>query len=89
LKELYYQLDVEKNEYAKLIYYAYLNLSAQDRLMYILSANSFNQAYKRIIYLKQLTEYRKEKYNTISHSITKIDSSIVALNNLEEEKNSW
>jgi len=86
LKELYYQLDVEKNEYAKLIYYAYLNLSVQDRLMYILSANSFNQAYKRIIYLKQLTEYRKEKYNTISQSITKIDSSIVALNNLEEEK---
>jgi septal ring factor EnvC (AmiA/AmiB activator) len=86
LKELYYQLEIEKNEYAKLIYYAYLNLSVQDRLMYILSANSFNQAYKRIIYLKQLTEYRKSKYHTISSSISKIDSSIVALNRLEEEK---
>ena len=88
LKQLYYQLEIEKNEYAKLIYYAYLNLSVQDRLMYILAANSFNQAYKRIIYLKQLTEYRKEKYNTISHSITKIDSALVALNKLEDEKKS-
>ncbi len=86
LKELYYQLEIEKNEYAKLIYYAYLNLSVQDRLMYILSANSFNQAYKRVIYLKQLTEYRKSKYHTISTAISKIDSSIVALNRLEEEK---
>jgi septal ring factor EnvC (AmiA/AmiB activator) len=86
LKELYYQLEIEKNEYAKLIYYAYLNLSVQDRLMYILSANSFNQAYKRVIYLKQLTEYRKTKYHAVSNAISKIDSSIVALNHLEEEK---
>ncbi len=88
LKELYYQLEIEKNEYAKLIYYAYLNLSVQDRLMYILSANSFNQAYKRILYLKQLTDYRKSKYITISTSISKIDSSIIALNQLEDEKKS-
>ncbi len=88
LKELYYQLEIEKNEYSKLIYYAYLNLSVQDRLMYILSANSFNQAYKRILYLKQLTDYRKSKYITISTSISKIDSSIIALNQLEDEKKS-
>ncbi|MCF6239778.1 MAG: peptidoglycan DD-metalloendopeptidase family protein [Bacteroidales bacterium] len=88
LKELYYQLEIEKNEYSKLIYYAYLNLSVQDRLMYILSANSFNQAYKRVIYLKQLTDYRKSKYITISSSITKIDSSIISLNQLENEKKS-
>lgn len=86
LKELYYQLEIEKNEYAKLIYYAYLNLSVQDRLMYILSANSFNQAYKRVIYLKQLTDYRKSKYLTISSSIMKIDSSLNVLNKLELEK---
>lgn len=86
LKELYYQLEIESNEYSKLIYYAYLNLSVQDRLMYILSANSFNQAYKRIIYLKQLTEYRKQKYKKVSRSIVKIDSSILALNRLETEK---
>ena len=86
LKDLYFQLENEKNEYARLIYYSYLNLSVQDRMIYILSANSFAKVYKRVIYLKQLTDYRKYKYQGISKSIIKIDSSIVELNTLETEK---
>lgn len=86
LQELYFQLENQKNEYAKLIYYSYLNLSVQDRMIYLLSANSFSNVYKRIIYLKQLTDYRKKKYETISYSINKIDSSINILNSLEYDK---
>jgi len=86
LQKLYFQLENQKNEYAKLIYYSYLNLSVQDRMIYLLAASSFSNIYKRIIYLKQLTDYRKNKYELISYSITAIDSSIVSLNNLELEK---
>lgn len=86
LMDLNYQLETQKNEYARLIYYSYLNLSVQDRMIYILSANSFAKVYKRIIYLKQLTDFRKNKYENISNSIVKIDSSTIELNNLEKEK---
>jgi len=86
LQELYFQLENQKNEYAKLIYYAYLNLSIQKRMMYMLSADSFGDIYKRIIYLQQLTDYRKTKYTSISNSIYEIDSSLVLLSNLEIEK---
>ncbi len=88
LQELYFQLENQKNEYAKLIYYSYLNLSVQQRMIYLLSASSFSNIYKRIIYLQQLTDYRKTKYNSISNSIHEIDSALVVLNNLEIEKKS-
>ncbi len=86
LQNLYFQLEEQKSEYAKLIYYSYLNKSVQDRMIYLLSASSFASVYKRIIYLKQLTDYRKDKYIRISHSIVAIDSSITVLSNLKDEK---
>ncbi len=86
LQESYFQLENQKNEYAKLIYYSYLNLSVQQRMLYLLSANSFTSVYKRIIYLQQLTDYRKTKYKEISSSIYQIDSSLALLSNLEIEK---
>lgn len=86
LQELYFQLENQKNEYAKLIYYSNLNRSIQDRMIFLLSASSFNNAYKRSIYLIQLTDYRKRKYEKISYSIKEIDSSIVVMNNLKYEK---
>ncbi|RLD84828.1 MAG: hypothetical protein DRJ10_00125 [Bacteroidetes bacterium] len=86
LQKLYFELENQKNEYAKLIYYSSLNLSVQDRMIYLLSASSFNNAYKRTIYLKQLTDYRKSKYKMISYSIKSIDSSITAMSLLKFEK---
>jgi len=75
-----------KEEYQKLIYFAYLNNSVQDRMIYILSANDFNSAYKRIIYLKQLTNYRKEAYKEINNRKKIIDSTIINLNKKKEIK---
>ena len=55
--------DLEKvrKEYERLIVYAYWNKSNQDRLMFVLSAENFNQAYKRMKYIQQFTRHRKEQ----------------------------
>ena len=45
-----------KEEYAKMIYFAYKNRSSYDRLMFILSAEDFNQAYRRMKYFQQYTK---------------------------------
>ena len=50
-----------KEEYAKMIYQAYKNRSAYDRLMFLFSAKDFNQAYKRLKYYQQYTEYRQSQ----------------------------
>ncbi len=47
-----------KEEYAQMIYYAYLNRSAYDRLMFVFAAEDFNQAYRRLRYLQQYSAFR-------------------------------
>lgn len=50
-----------KEEYAKMLYYTYKNQSQYDRLMFILSSEDFNQAYKRIKYFQQYAKHRQEQ----------------------------
>jgi septal ring factor EnvC (AmiA/AmiB activator) len=59
------QLDTLKAEYARTIVYAYKNRSTYDYLNFIFSANSFNDALKRISYLKSYREYREKQVNNI------------------------
>ncbi len=54
-----------KKEYARLIYSTYRNRNAYSRLMFIFSSNNFNQAYKRLKYLQQYSDYRKSQANAI------------------------
>ncbi|MGB5668380.1 MAG: peptidoglycan DD-metalloendopeptidase family protein [Maribacter sp.] len=50
-----------KDEYATMIQKSYQNNSQQSRLMFLLSSKNFFQAFKRMQYLKQYTQYRKEQ----------------------------
>lgn len=59
------QLDTLKSEYARTIVYAYKNRSTYDYLNFIFSANNFNDALKRIEYLKSYRSYREKQVNTI------------------------
>ena len=54
-----------KEEYATMIYYAYKNRNSYDRLMFILSAEDFNQAYRRMKYFQQYSKYRKKQAQKI------------------------
>lgn len=62
------QLDTLKTQYAKTIVYAYKNRSSYDYLNFIFSANSFNDAVKRIAYLKSYKDYRERQVNTIQET---------------------
>ncbi len=59
------QLDTLKTEYAKSLVYAYKNRSSYDYLNFIFSANSFNDAIKRVTYLKSYRKYRENQVKTI------------------------
>jgi murein hydrolase activator len=59
------QLDTLRSQYAKTVVYAYKNRSAYDYLNFIFSARSFNDAIKRISYLKSYRSYRERQANTI------------------------
>ena len=57
-----------KEEYAKMIYAAYKQKGSRNNLIFIVSSEDFNQAYKRILYLKQYSTYRKNQAHKIIES---------------------
>ena len=61
--------DIEtlKAEYAKMIQFAYRNRNNYDKIMYIFASQDFNQAYKRLRYLQQYSEFRKKQTKDIKH----------------------
>ena len=55
------ELGLLKEEYAKMIKNSYASKSFQNRLMFLFSSKDLLQAYKRIQYLKQYTQYRRKQ----------------------------
>jgi hypothetical protein len=58
-------LDTLKQEYAKSMVYAYKNRSSYDFLNFIFSASNFNDALKRVAYLKSYRTYREMQGDNI------------------------
>ena len=54
-----------KKQYSQMLYFAYKNQSSYSRLMFIFSSDGFNQAFKRVIYLRQLSDYRLRQRDLI------------------------
>ena len=59
INKLKKELLILKEDYAKMIVKSYKSRSSESRAMFILSSESFLQAYKRAQYMKQYTSYRK------------------------------
>ena len=55
-----------REEYATMVRKSYQNKSKQNRLMFLLSSESFFQAFKRMQYMKQYTDYRREQGEQIA-----------------------
>ncbi|HEY5969878.1 MAG TPA: hypothetical protein VIU35_17975, partial [Chitinophagaceae bacterium] len=61
-------LDTLRAQYSRSVVYAYKNRSNYDFLNFIFSANSFNDAIKRVTYLKTYRTYREQQVNTIKET---------------------
>jgi septal ring factor EnvC (AmiA/AmiB activator) len=68
INRLQRQLDTLKVEYAKSVVYAYKNKSSYDYLNFIFSASSFNDALKRVSYLKSYRSYRQQQVTNIKET---------------------
>jgi murein hydrolase activator len=54
-----------KNDYARAVINSYKSQKENPDLMYILSAKDFNQGYKRLKYLQQVTKFRRKESEII------------------------
>jgi len=73
------ELETLKDEYAEMIRNAYRNKSSYDKLMFIFSAENFNQAFKRLKYFQQYAQYRQAQAQTIEETQIEIDAQIKLL----------
>jgi len=62
------ELVLLKSEYAKMIYACFKEKGNRNDWIFIISAEDFNQAYKRMVYLKQYTSFRKNQAHKIIES---------------------
>ena len=80
-------LDTLKQEYANSMVYAYKNRSSYDFLNFIFSAANFNDAIKRISYLKSYRTYREMQGDNILRTQELRKKRIQDLNGTKEQKN--
>jgi septal ring factor EnvC (AmiA/AmiB activator) len=79
-------LDTLKIEYAKSMVYAYKNRSNYDFLNFIFSADNFNDAIKRIAYLKSYRSYREMQGQNILRTVEIRKQKITALSDAKLSK---
>ncbi len=79
-------LDTLKAEYAKSMVYAYKNRSNYEFLNFIFSAESFNDAIKRIAYLKSYRNFREKQGENILRTQEQRKKRIADLNSAKSKK---
>ena len=72
INKLELQLQLLKEDYAKMIVQSYKSRSEESRAMFLLSSESFLQAYKRAQYMKQYTSYRHNQGLEIRHKTNEL-----------------
>ena len=86
INKLKKDLDTLKVQYEKSVVYAYRNRSNYDFLNFIFSASSFNDALKRVEYLKSYRSYREQQTNAIKNTQTLLQKKIGSLELSRKEK---
>jgi Membrane-bound metallopeptidase len=66
------QLTRYRNDYANLVQEAHLSRSNYSKLMFILSAENFDQSFRRFRYLQEYSDYRKEQAHEIEKTVVEI-----------------
>jgi len=79
-------LDTLKSKYQKSIVFAYKSRSGYEYLNFLFSANSFNDAVKRITYLKSYRQNREAQANAIDLSQQDLNGKITQLGSNKKDR---
>lgn len=86
INKLKKDLVVLKEDYAQMIVKSYKSRSQQSRAMFLLSSENFEQAYKRLQYMKQYSSYRKMQGDEIKEKTQKLAEHNAKLSGQKQEK---
>jgi murein hydrolase activator len=80
------ELKVLKVDYAEMMVKSYKSKNQQSRIMFLLSADDFKQAYKRLQYMKQYTDHQKQQGETIKEKTAELQAINLDLIKQQETK---
>ena len=86
ISKLREDLETLKDDYAEMIRKSYENRSKQNRMLFLLSSTSWLQAYKRLQYMKQYAQFRKEQGLEIQAKTEELTTLNQDLNRQRKEK---
>lgn len=75
-----------KEEYARMLQFAYRNRSTYDRMSYLFAASTFQQAWKRSRYLDQIAQQRTRQAALIDETKEQLEAQVAELRDQREEK---
>lgn len=75
-----------KKDYAAMIVKSYKSKNKQSRIMFLLSSDNFKQAYKRLQYIKQYSNYQKQQGETIKSKALELQDINRSLQDQKEDK---
>lgn len=78
--------EMNRQEYARLVYYAFRNHTNYEKMMYILAGATISQSYQRYKYLKYISEYRIQKARQIETLMKELDKKNENLTLLKNDK---
>ncbi len=73
------ELEKLRQDYEKMILFAFRNKNSYNKMMFIFASKDFNQAFKRVKYLQQFTDARKVKVAEIEGTKKQIELKIAQL----------
>lgn len=80
------KLEQLKIRYAQSVRYAYTSRSSYDMLAFLFSSNDFNDAMRRMKYLKKFRDFRKYQVEQIHLTQNQLQQKIGTLNAVKEQK---
>ena len=80
------QLQELKDDYAAMVVKSYKSKSEQSKVMFLLSSDNFQQAYKRLQYIKQYRAYQKEQGESIKAKTKQLQDLNIQLSKQKEDK---
>lgn len=80
------ELEALKEEYAQLIVKSYQSRSEQNRIMFLFSSENFQQALKRMQYMKQIADYRQKQAELIAEQTQTLEDLNITLFEQKKKK---
>ena len=86
IQKMQKEVELLKAQYAKMVYFLYLTRKPANRLVYLFSSKSFNQAWQRMNYFKEYSVIRKTQVQRITEIQEKTAQSIKEIEKIRDEK---